>query len=98
MAQSREEQRAKERLHKRAIYATPEGRIKVRESGLKRSFGLDLTKYDAMLIRQNNVCAICSQAETAVRNGRVKHLAVDHDHATGRVRALLCQSCNTMLG
>jgi hypothetical protein len=44
-----------------------------------------------MLAEQNGVCAICGKATE-------KSLAVDHDHATGKVRALLCARCNTGLG
>jgi hypothetical protein len=51
-----------------------------------------------MLAAQNGGCAICSRPETAVINGKVMELAVDHDHKTGKVRALLCSTCNTSLG
>ncbi|WP_406418459.1 endonuclease VII domain-containing protein [Streptomyces sp. NBC_01614] len=46
-----------------------------------------------MLERQGGACAICRG-----RNKSGHQLHVDHDHTTGRVRALLCQQCNAMLG
>ncbi len=49
-------------------------------------------QYDAMLASQGALCAICRKPEFGRR------LAVDHDHATGRVRGLLCTRCNTGLG
>jgi Recombination endonuclease VII/HNH endonuclease len=74
------------------------------ERYLKRDFDMTLAEYTKMLTVQKGVCAICHQPETAVRNGKLKHLAVDHDHAaevaTGqiRVRGLLCGRCNPMIG
>lgn len=47
-----------------------------------------------MVADQGGRCAIC--AGSPVGPGRRLH--VDHDHATGRVRALLCSSCNTAVG
>jgi len=44
---------------------------------------------DYLLAQQNGLCAICNTAPA-------KH--VDHDHATGKVRALLCFNCNGGLG
>ena len=32
------------------------------------------------------------------QDGSVKRLAVDHNHETGKIRALLCSECNQMLG
>ena len=59
----------------------------------KRVYKIGLKEYDALLTKQNNVCAIC---EKECSSGR--RLAVDHDHDTGKVRALLCGICNRGLG
>jgi hypothetical protein len=68
-------------------------RIWKRKSKLKR-YGLTPEDYRRMLEEQNGVCAICEK----VTNFGLGILAVDHDHATGKVRALLCHKCNTGLG
>lgn len=65
---------------------------------LQRNFGIGLHEYGKMLVSQNGKCAICKQEETEKRNGNIKSLAVDHNHSTGKVRGLLCSSCNTALG
>src|SRR3990167_1259914 len=52
-------------------------------------YGLTPGYYDEMLKRQLGICAICG-------NESCQH--VDHDHATGKVRGLLCQKCNSLLG
>jgi hypothetical protein len=44
---------------------------------------------------QGHGCMICG---AAVSKGKSKRLHVDHDHATGRVRGLLCYYCNSSLG
>ncbi len=46
-----------------------------------------------MFVAQNGVCAICSRLNLSGRR-----LAVDHDHATGKVRGLLCSRCNSAIG
>lgn len=62
-------------------------------------YGLTLADFRAMLEAQNGLCAICGNPETVVkRNGTLVKLSVDHDHMTGRVRELLCQRCNNLLG
>ncbi len=66
---------------------------------LKARFHITSEEYDRLYARQGGVCAICQQPETALsRNGTVPPLAVDHDHATGEVRGLLCMRCNLLLG
>ena len=61
---------------------------------LERSDLVTDDEYAELLERQGGVCAICRQPESVP--GR--SLAVDHDHATGAVRGLLCGRCNRALG
>lgn len=61
--------------------------------------GVNGVDYDAMLAAQGGVCAICGRAEMRVsKHGTPFTLPVDHDHATGKVRGLLCSNCNAALG
>lgn len=70
----------------------------LRHKERERKFGITSETYSLMLQRQNGVCAICGNPETATRFGVVKALSVDHCHATGRIRGLLCSDCNTGIG
>lgn len=65
-----------------------------RERRLRREYGITGEQYDAMHAAQGGVCAICRCPETI--EGRP--LAVDHCHASGNVRSLLCSRCNTAIG
>ena len=60
---------------------------------LRRVFGMSQEEFVLLLEKQNGVCAICQQG---CKTGR--QLAVDHDHATGDIRGLLCADCNLGLG
>ena len=66
---------------------------RIRSQKLQSDFGINLEEYEAMLQQQNGVCAICGNLCASGRR-----LAVDHDHATGKVRVLLCSYCNRRLG
>lgn len=63
---------------------------KVKNTKLKDRYGITLEQYNRMLLQQQDQCKICGMNE--------KRLFVDHDHVTGKVRGLLCFSCNTALG
>jgi hypothetical protein len=58
----------------------------------KSQYGISMREHKAMLARQRGVCAICRR-----QSGRAA-LGVDHCHKTGKVRGLLCPSCNFGLG
>jgi dCMP deaminase len=60
---------------------------------MQREYGLTLTDYNHRLELQGGVCAICKRPPEAN-----KRLAIDHDHATGKIRGLLCMKCNLLLG
>jgi hypothetical protein len=55
-------------------------------------YGITLEQYEAQLDKQGGVCAICCNPPTTRR------LCVDHNHETGEVRGLICNSCNRGLG
>ena len=75
--------------------ANPESATIIQRRGQMRRYGLTLEQYDAMVAAQQNRCAICGMDGTKSTHGK---LYVDHDHATGAVRGLLCHGCNTALG
>ena len=64
-----------------------------RKSMLKKRYGLTLEQYDKMFEEQGCGCAICGEV-----NKSGYRLAVDHNHNTGKIRALLCQNCNRKIG
>jgi len=63
-------------------------------------YGVSEEDYEKRLSDQNGVCAICEEPETSRQNGLdiPRQLSVDHCHATGKVRGLLCFACNSGLG
>lgn len=69
-----------------------------RELGFKRYYGISFEQYQRMHDAQNGLCAICEKPETSSQGGKVRELAVDHCHATGAVRGLLCMNCNSTIG
>lgn len=71
-----------------------------REYDLKKKYNITLEKYNELLTKQNGVCAICLKAEKIIdgRYGKIRDLAVDHDHKTNSIRGLLCSNCNRALG
>lgn len=76
-------------------YADPLYRAQKKSDNLKTLYGITLLEFSRLSELQGGVCAICHNGE---RSTRKAHLSVDHDHATGMVRGLLCSSCNTALG
>jgi hypothetical protein len=66
----------------------------IRKNQLKKNYGITPEQYDELFIQQKGRCAICGRHQTEFKN----RLSIDHDHVTGKVRALLCTNCNFILG
>lgn len=62
---------------------------------LQNKYSITSEDYEIMLKEQNNCCAICNNPDPG-RNHNI--FMVDHNHETGKVRGLLCFSCNVGLG
>lgn len=77
--------------YRRARRLEPEVKRRERAGHLMRKFGITIDQYEAMLDAQSGVCAICGRLPGEIS------LHVDHDHSTGRIRSLLCFSCNNAL-
>lgn len=73
-------------------------RDKIRNYKLNYKYKISESQYKSILKLQNGVCAVCKLPETEKRRRVLKNLCVDHDHLTGKIRGLLCQKCNRILG
>jgi hypothetical protein len=84
-----------ERVREKQAAYREDGRIKksIRKTHLKKKYGLTPEDYDRMLEAQGGGCAICGKAPRPDIS-----LHIDHDHETGRIRGLLCFTCNNGLG
>lgn len=84
------------REYQRTYRETHRGDIAERERVDRRlahrdlsKYGLSRADYEALYLWQGGRCACCWQAPAT---------DVDHDHETGRVRGLVCNPCNLMIG
>lgn len=68
------------------------GKRAQRRAHLRKNYGITPAYYEEMLVSQGGKCAICLGVNPKRR------LAVDHCHATGKVRSLLCLRCNGIIG
>lgn len=62
---------------------------RLRNNHLIKSYGITIADKQKMIAKQGHQCALCS---------KIVDLVIDHDHKTGKIRALLCQPCNKLLG
>lgn len=67
------------------------------ERNLKRNYRMTPDCFNALWHQQKGKCLICT-VDMLPRGRKNKSVAVDHNHATGEVRGLLCRSCNRAIG
>ena len=77
-------------LNAHRIY-NAEHKKEIREKRIRELYNMSSETYIALFDSQNGKCAICGLYSKI-------DLAVDHDHKTGKIRGLLCKSCNLSLG
>lgn len=67
---------------------------KQRTNARKYKYGVTQEQFDALFLAQGKRCAICRSDDP----NRKTHWLLDHDHATKKIRGVLCHNCNVMLG
>jgi hypothetical protein len=92
------EVREKLKGYKAKFLATPKGRASIQRDQFARRmrrYGLSAQEFHDLVAGQGGLCAVCGRAFADLP---AKQVAIDHCHCTSRVRGILCQACNTMLG
>lgn len=59
-----------------------------------KQYGLSVSEFTALLAAQEGKCPVCD--ECLPNEPHLIH--IDHSHATGKVRGILCRLCNIGLG
>lgn len=80
---------------KAAVKAWQEGNPHKRKAQRLKKYGIEVSDFEGMMAMQKGRCAICGFEET---DSPKLFPVVDHCHKTGRVRGILCMSCNQGLG
>jgi len=65
---------------------------------LKQRYSLTTPERNNLLFLQNSKCKICFRDIAFTGQNTQYNACVDHDHATGKVRGIVCGLCNTWLG
>ena len=78
-------------------YKEKKGRDYFKNYNYMAQYGITLEEAKELLVSQSNACALCEK-EVSWLPGFSASAHVDHCHSTGKVRGILCGSCNTALG
>jgi hypothetical protein len=68
-----------------------------RKHNLPAKYGITAGKFAEMLLSQGGKCACCGN-QFKVEGKSFERPCVDHNHASGEVRNLLCGRCNLAAG
>ncbi|MCR4285084.1 MAG: endonuclease VII domain-containing protein [archaeon] len=86
--------RHRESINKTQRKYVEKNKDKIRERNIKRSYDITLEDYNELFFNQHGCCAICGTHQIDFK----RQLFLDHCHTTGKIRGLLCQHCNFILG
>jgi len=81
----------KPRSQRCKICARRRTRDRKHHAHITKTYGVTIEEYYEMLEQQGSGCAICGGGTSR------RYFAVDHNHATGEPRGLLCARCNKIL-
>jgi hypothetical protein len=83
-----------ERIKARVRAYAAQNPERILETQLRNAYGITLMQFHEMELGQQGLCKICGKPPSKKRS----RLSVDHDHVTGKIRGLLCVTCNYLLG
>lgn len=75
--------------------SSPKGKRKMADGSRRRKYGITPQVYDVMVLVAAGYCQLCQRQSESSRD---KELVVDHCHKTNKIRGLICQACNKILG
>lgn len=90
-ARNREAYNAKMRAYK----SRDDVRLKLKSWLLEKKYGIDITAFEGLIKSQEGKCKCCNTPFGLLRGLKP---CVDHCHATGKIRGILCVRCNLLLG
>lgn len=71
-------------------------KAQITATGWWKNYRLRPEQVYALWEHHNRACAVCTRALLAPGTSTLTH--IDHCHTSGRIRGILCSSCNLMLG
>ncbi|WP_329028298.1 endonuclease VII domain-containing protein [Streptomyces sp. NBC_00690] len=93
LGQDTRQKYCKPKCRDRATYLRRGGKEFVYARSIENLYGVSVDEYTARMQAQGGRCAVCRDEPE-----EGKRLHVDHNHASGAVRDLLCRWCNYALG
>jgi len=70
----------------------------IREKRRETRQGVPPGTYDMLVRRHGSICMMCGTDDPGGTGSANRQFAVDHDHETGVIRGLLCNTCNVGIG
>jgi Recombination endonuclease VII len=82
----------------RIAHAKPKNKQKVWENKIQYRYGITKEDYHYLLEKQKGCCAICGTDNPSSKSKKHNYFSIDHCHFTGKIRGLLCATCNSAIG